>query len=140
MYIHKVSELSIAGARVVLRAAVSHAEKMGIPQCVAIVDRGGNLLAFERMEGAKLLSQHSAMQKAITAASHRTQTGTLPAELGVGIALATGLRYAPIAGGLPIIIDNEIVGAIGVGSGSDDEDIEVAQVAIDALKAVLAEG
>jgi glc operon protein GlcG len=139
MYIHKVSDLSIAGARVVLRAAVSHAEKMGVPQCVAIVDRGGNLLAFERMEGAKLLSQHSAIQKAITAASHRTQTGTLPAELGVGIALATGLRYAPIAGGLPIIIDSEVVGAIGVGSGSDEEDIEVAQVAIDALKAVLAE-
>ena len=139
MYIHKVSDLSIAGARVLLRAAVSHAEKMGVPQCVAIVDRGGNLLAFERMDGAKLLSQHSALQKAITAASHRTQTGTLSAELGVGIALATGLRYAPIAGGLPISIDGEVVGAIGVGSGSDEEDIEVAQVAIEALKAALAE-
>ena len=139
MYVKKVLDLSIAGARVVLRAAIAHAEKMGVPQCVAIVDRGGNLLAFERMEGAKLLSQHSAIQKAITAASHRTQTGTLPAELGVGIALATDLRYAPIAGGMPIIINGEVVGAIGVGSGSDEEDIEVAQVGIKALKAMLAE-
>ena len=138
MYVKKVLDLSIAGARVVLRAAIAHAETIGVPQCVAIVDRGGNLLAFERMEGAKVLSQHSAIQKAITAASHCTSTGTLPAELGVGIALATGMRYAPIAGGLPITIDGEVVGAIGVGSGSDDEDIAVAQVGIKVLQALLA--
>lgn len=139
MYVHKVLDLSIAGARIVLRAAVAHAEQMGVPQCIAIVDRGGNLLAFERMDGAKLLSQHSAIQKAITAASHRTQTGALETELGVGIALATGLRYASIAGGLPITIDGEVVGAIGVGSGSDEEDIEVAQVGINALTAAMAD-
>jgi glc operon protein GlcG len=138
MYVRKVSELSVEGARVVLRAAIAHAEKMGVPQCVAIVDRGGNLLLFERMEGAKLLSQFSAIQKAITAASHRTATGKLPTDLGVGIALATGNRYAPIAGGLPIEIDGEVVGAIGVGSGTDEQDIEVAEVGINALKAKLA--
>ncbi len=76
--------------------------KDGRSQCVAIVDRGGNLLVFERMEGAKLLSQHSAIQKAITAASHRTATGNLPTDLGIGIALATGGRYAPIAGDCPL--------------------------------------
>lgn len=134
MFVQKVSDLSIAGARVVLRAAVSQAENMGIPQCIAVVDRGGNLLAFERMDGAKLLSQYSAIQKAITAASHRVPTGTLPVDLGLGIALATDNRYAAIAGGMPIEIDGEVIGAIGVGSGTDEEDIEVAEVAIAALK------
>ncbi|UBF29503.1 heme-binding protein [Kovacikia minuta CCNUW1] len=137
MYVRQVMELSVEGARVVLRAAIAHAEKMGVPQCIAIVDRGGNLLVFERMEGAKLLSQHSAIQKAITAASHRTSTGGLPTDLAFGIALATGTRYAAIAGGVPIEIEGEVVGAIGVGSGTDEEDIEVAQVGIEALKAVL---
>lgn len=137
MYLHQVSELSIAGARVVLRAAVAHAEKMGVPQCIAIVDRGGNLLAFERMEGAKVLSQHSAIQKAVTAASHKVPTGTLPSDLGLGIALATDNRYAAIAGGLPIEINGEVVGAIGVGSGTDEEDIEVAEIAIAALKTAI---
>lgn len=136
----KVSELSIAGARIVLRAAVAHAEKMGVPQCVAVVDRGGNLLAFERMDGAKLLSQHSAIQKAITAASHRVATGAFPPELGLGIALATDSRYAAIAGGLPIELAGEVVGAIGVGSGTDAEDIEVAEVAIAALKQAIEQG
>lgn len=140
MYVRKVSELSIEGARVVLRAAIAHAEKMGIPQCVAVVDRGGNLLAFERMDGAKLLSQYSAMQKAITAASHRVATGNLPTDLGYGIALATDNRYAAIAGGLPIEMDGEVVGAIGVGSGTDEEDIEVAEVAIAALKEAIKQG
>ncbi|WP_421655305.1 GlcG/HbpS family heme-binding protein [Leptothermofonsia sp. ETS-13] len=137
MYVRQVSELSLEGARVVLRAAIAHAEKMGVPQCVAVVDRGGNLMAFERMEGAKLLSQHSAIQKAITAASHRVATGNLPTELAHGIALATGNRYAAIAGGLPIEINGEVVGAIGVGSGTDEEDIEVAEAAIAALKAAI---
>lgn len=137
MYVRKVTELSIEGARAVLRGAIAHAEKMGVPQCVAVVDRGGNLLVFERMEGAKLLSQHSTIQKAITAASHRTPTGTLPAELGFGIALATDSRYAAIAGGLPIELNGEVVGAIGVGSGSDEEDIEVAKAGIAALKSLL---
>lgn len=138
MYVRQVSELSIAGARIVLRAAIAHAEKMAVPQCVAVVDRGGNLLAFERMDGAKLLSQYSAMQKAITAASHRVATGGLPTDLAHGIALATDNRYAAIAGGMPIEINGEVVGAIGVGSGTDEEDIEVAEVAIAALKSALA--
>lgn len=136
-YVRKVSELSTAGAKVVLQAAIAHAEKMGVPQCVAVVDKGGNLLVFERMEGAKLLSQFSAIQKAVTAVSSKAATGLLPAELGFGIALATNNRFAAIAGGLPIEIDGEVVGAIGVGSGSDEEDIEVAEVAIAALREVL---
>ena len=63
MYISHVTELSTQGAKVVLQGAIEKAEQLGVPQCVAIVDRGGNLLVFERMQGAKILSQFSAIQK-----------------------------------------------------------------------------
>lgn len=134
MYVRRVSELSTQGAKVVLEGAIARAAAMGVPQCVAIVDTGGNLIVFERMDGAKLHSQFSAIQKAFTAVSARMPTGQLPAELAFGIALATDNRFATIAGGLPIILEGELVGAIGVGSGSDEEDIEVAEAGIEALK------
>ena len=137
MYVCSVTELSTQGARMVLQGAIEKAEQMGVPQCVAIVDKGGNLLVFERMQGAKILSQFSAIQKAVTAVSSRSATGQLPSELAFGIALATGSRFAAIAGGLPIEINGDVIGAIGVGSGNDEEDIEVAEAGIAALKAVI---
>ncbi len=137
MYVQRVAELSVRGARVVLQGAIARAEAMGVPQCVAVVDRGGNLMVFERMDGAKLHSQFTAIQKAYTAVSTKSATGQLPFELAAGIALASGDRFATIAGGLPIVLDGEIVGAIGVGSGTDEEDIEVAEAGIAALKEVV---
>jgi uncharacterized protein GlcG (DUF336 family) len=59
----------------VLQGAIAKAEAMGVPQCIAIVDTGGNLLAFIRMDGAKILSQLSATQKAVTAFSSGVPTG-----------------------------------------------------------------
>jgi len=140
MYVQRVVELSVKGARVVVQGAIARAEAMGIPQCVAVVDRGGNLMVFERMDGAKLHSQFTAIQKAYTAVSTSFPTGHLPFELGVGIALGSGDRFATIAGGLPIVMDGEIIGAIGVGSGTDEEDIEVAEAGIAALKKVVYNG
>ena len=138
MYVRRVAELSVKGARIVVQGAIARAEAMGIPQCVAVVDRGGNLMVFERMDGAKLHSQFTAIQKAYTAMSTKVATGQLPFELAVGIALASGDRFVTIAGGLPIMLDGEIVGAIGVGSGTDEEDIEVAEAGIEALKGAIA--
>ncbi|WP_287456869.1 heme-binding protein [Leptolyngbya sp. UWPOB_LEPTO1] len=137
MYINRVLDLSVQGAKVLLQAAIAKAEAMGVPQCIAIVDRGGNLMVFERMEGAKLHSQFSAIQKAYTAVSAKVSTGQLPTDLAVGIALASGNRFATIAGGLPIEIHGEVIGGIGIGSGTDEEDIEVAEAAIEALKAAI---
>ncbi len=140
MYVRQVSELSVPGAKVLLQAAIAKAEAMGVPQCIAIVDRGGNLMVFERMEGAKLHSQFSAIQKAYTAVSAKATTGQLPTDLAIGIALATDNRFATIAGGLPIEINGEVIGGIGIGSGTDEEDIEVAEAAIAALKSAIAAG
>jgi glc operon protein GlcG len=136
-YLHQTVELSSAGALVVLNGAMAKAESISVPQCIAIVDRGGNLLAFVRMDGAKVLSQISAIQKAVTAASSRTATGGMSEELALKLAVTTAGQVTNLQGGLPIIIAGQVVGAIGIGSGTGEQDGIVAQAGIDALNAAL---
>jgi glc operon protein GlcG len=126
--------LTHAGALRVLEGAVAKAKEIGVPQCIAVVDPGGNLLAFVRMDGAKVLSQISATQKAITAASSRAATGGTPDDLALKLALATDGRVTNLKGGLPITVDGHCLGAVGVGSGTGDQDVEVGQAGIAALE------
>ena len=137
MYLRSTQELTHAAAQVILQGAIAKAESMGVPQCIAIVDAGGNLLAFLRMDGAKVLSQLSATQKAITAASSRVPTGGVHGDVELKLAFATGGQLTNLKGGLPIVIHGQVVGAIGVGSGTGDQDVEVGQAGLDALMAVL---
>jgi uncharacterized protein GlcG (DUF336 family) len=138
MYLRQTQELTHAAALIVLQGAMAKAEAMGVPQCIAVVDTGGNLLAYVRMDGAKVLSQLSATQKAITAASSRVPTGGVPAAVEMQLAHATGGQLTNLKGGLPITIDAQVVGAIGVGSGTGDQDVEVGMAGIAALQAALA--
>lgn len=126
-------KLTQAGALLLLNAAVEKAIDMAQPQCIAIVDDGCNLLAFLRMDGAKVLSEKSSIHKAMTAASTRAPTGNTPADVETKLALATGGVVTNLKGGLPIVIDGITVGGIGVGSGTGDQDREVANFALAAL-------
>lgn len=137
MYMRQTPELTCEGALVVLNAAIEKAQAMGVPQCIAVVDPGGNLLAFARMDGAKVLSQLSATQKAITAASSRVPSGGVSAEVELKLALATGGQLTNLKGGLPILVEGQVIGAVGVGSGTGDQDVEVGQAGIEALMKVL---
>lgn len=139
-YLHQTVELSSAGALVVLHGAMTKAEEIGVPQCIVVVDRGGNLLVFVRMDGAKVLSQISATQKAVTAISSRIATGGMPEELAIKLGITTAGQMTNLQGGLPIILDGQVVGAIGVGSGTGEQDVIVAQAGIDALSAAIAQG
>ncbi len=134
-YAQPTMTLTHAGALAILNAAILKAEEIGVPQCIAVVDAGGNLLAFVRMDGAKVLSQISATQKALTAASSRAATGGVADELAVKLALATGGQVTNLKGGLPILAGDLVIGAIGVGSGTGDQDVEVARAGIAALEA-----
>ncbi|UDQ91276.1 heme-binding protein [Xanthobacter autotrophicus] len=129
------AKLTHAGALVALAAAVARAEEMGVPQNISIVDDGGNLLAFVRMDGAKLLSRETSLSKAISAASHRQPTSRLDPALELKLAIASGGRLTNLEGGFPIIIDGVCVGGIGVGSGKGSEDVDVAKAALAALGA-----
>lgn len=118
--------LTYEGAEKVLEAAVRKAQEIGAPQCIAVTDDGGHLLAFARMDGAKVLSIDSAIAKARTAASSRGPTGRLPEDLERRLAFATRGALTNLPGGLPIVVRGDVVGAVGVGSGTGEQDVEVA--------------
>lgn len=125
--------LTLDGARKILDAAVAKANEMQLPQCIAIVDGGCNLLAFYRMDGAKILSVESAIRKARTAANSGAPTGGISGELEFRLAHATSGQLVNLKGGLPIIIDNIVVGGIGVGSQTGEQDLEVAGAGLAAV-------
>ncbi|HEX9463841.1 MAG TPA: heme-binding protein [Alphaproteobacteria bacterium] len=125
--------LTCAGAQKILSAAMAKAAAMKIPQCISVVDDGGNLLAFARMDGARVLSIDSSNAKARTAASSRLPTGQIDDTLGIKLAVAAQGRFLNLPGGLPIVVDGHVIGGIGVGSGTGEQDTEVAKAGIAAL-------
>jgi len=133
------TQLTLAGAHTILHAAIAKAEDMGVPQCITVVDTGGNTIAFARMDGAKVLSELSSNAKARTAASSRAQTGGAGPEVELKLAFATGGKLTNLNGGLPIEVDGEVIGAVGVGSGTGAQDIECGQAGLDAFYAALNE-
>ena len=127
--------LTAAGAHAILHAALAEADRIGVPECVAVVDAGGHLLAFGRSDGARVGSISIALTKAVSAATRKRPTG----EEGGGDALTT-VRLALAAdtltglgGGLPIVVDGQVAGGIGVSSGTIDEDLIVARAGLTAL-------
>ncbi len=128
-----IVKLTHAGALAALNAAVDAAEGMSVPQCVVIVDEAGMLLASIRMDGAKFLSLRTARRKAITAASNGKPTGDMEVTKSLRLAMATEGDFISLEGGLPIFIGNCLVGAIGVGSGTGEQDQIIARAAIAAI-------
>ena len=113
-----------------LDEAVAKAEENMTPMCIAVVDDGANLLAFVRMDGAKIHSIDTSIAKARTAVSGRVQTGAIPFELSTKLSMASGGRYINLNAGLPIIVDGHVIGGIGAGSGTGAEDLEVTKAAV----------
>jgi glc operon protein GlcG len=124
------AKLTLAGAQKLLDAAIAKAREMKVPECICIVDAGGQLLAMARMDGAFALSIDTALRKAQTAASYGVPTGGIAAGIDLKLAIATEGRRINLPGGLPVIVDGHVVGAIGVGSGTGEEDREVAAAAL----------
>ena len=128
--------LTCKGAHVVIHAAEKQAAGMGVPQCIAVVDAGGNLLAFSRMDGARIGSIEIALTKARTAATRlqRSEEVGGASDTGkVSIALASQLNLTGMAGGIPIVVEGQIIGAVGVSSGKPAQDVEVGEAGIAAL-------
>jgi len=131
--------LTLEGARSILVAAEAKASAINVPQNIAVVDDAGYLLAFARMDGAKLSSVEVVLTKARAAALRRAATAPSPANepsvmLSLGLSLATDGKLTCIRGGLPLFVDGQCVGGIGVSAGTEDEDVLVAQAGADALQ------
>ena len=129
--------LSTKGSHVVLHAAEKEAARMGVPQCIAVVDEAGQLLAFSRMDGARIGSIEIAITKAVSAATRKRPTAEeAGGDVAITIRLALAAREARMTGqggGLPIEADGQVIGGIGVSSGTSEQDTQVAKAGIAAL-------
>jgi uncharacterized protein GlcG (DUF336 family) len=123
--------LQLADARKIIAAATKKSEELGQPMCIAVVDEGGNLLAFERMEDAWRGSIDIAINKAFTARAFDLTTKDLgdnsgPGQQFFGIHASNHGRIMIFAGGVPLRQDGKVVGALGISGGSGEQDHTVA--------------
>ena len=124
--------LTLEDAKRVISAAEEKAEEIGQPMDIAVVDAGGNLKAHVRMDGAFIGSINISINKAYTAIAFETETKDLVSltQSGqplFGLSDAAGGRIVIFAGGIPLRRDGEIVGAVGVSTGTVEQDQEVAE-------------
>jgi glc operon protein GlcG len=140
-------QIRLAGAEKILAAAKAKAVALNLHMNIAVVDDGGHLLAFARMDNARPASAATALTKAVTAATFRQATGPLPPKgepdmlLNLSLqaaAAAGGGKLTTLKGGVPVVIDGQVVGAVGVGGGTGEQDAEVARAGIQALLDALA--
>lgn len=129
--------LNTAAAHALVASAVAHAASLGIRINVAVVDAGGVLLAFLRMNGAFLHSVDIAIDKAYTSASFGFATAQWADIFKHDEALKIGMPQRPrlvtFGGGLPIVHDGACIGGIGVSGGSAEQDEACAQAALSTL-------
>jgi glc operon protein GlcG len=116
-------------------AAMAKAKAIGVPNAVAVVEPSGDLVYFAKMTGAPYSAIQLAQQKAAAAARYRRPTKAFFDGIEGGhpfFLTFPGVAGAP--GGVPLVVDGKLVGAIGVSGGNGDQDIEVSGAGIDALK------
>ncbi len=115
-------------------AALQRAKEIGASVSAAVVDAGGHLVHFQRMDGAEIAGPTLAVDKAFTAVSHRIDTAALNALAAPGAPLA-GLqangsgRYVTFGGGVACWFDGAVVGGVGVSGGTVDQDVACADAA-----------
>ncbi len=126
-------KLTYEGARKLLDAAIAKAGAMSVPPCICVVDSGWHLLAMARMDGAFSMSVKTALRKAQTSAAYGIPTGGIAPTIELKLAIGTDGERINLPGGLPVIVDGHVIGAIGVGSGTSEQDREVAAAALHAL-------
>ena len=124
-------------AKKLAAAAIAEARKNNWAMAVAIVDTGGYLVYFERMPDTQLGSVEVSIEKAKSAALFRRPTKSFQDTVAAG---GAGLRMlgltgaVPVEGGIPIIVDGKIIGAIGASGGSSDQDGHTAEAGVAAMK------
>lgn len=121
-----------------MHGAMEEAKKQGFTMAVAVVDNAGQLVMFEKMDGTQTGSIAVSQDKAASAALYKRPTKAfqdLVAGGGAGLRVITLRGAVAVEGGLPLMLDGKIIGAIGVSGGSSDQDGVVAKAGADALAA-----
>ena len=131
------SSITLDSARKAAAPAIAEAQKNNWRMAVAVVDISGDLVYFEKMDGTQAASVNIAVDKARSSARFKRPTKALQDALAAG---GAGLRMlalegaVPVDGGVPLIADGKIVGAIGVSGGTSDQDAQCAKAGADSVK------
>ena len=129
--------LTLDEANRIVEGAIAAANEMGIKINVAVVDAGGRLLAFNRMDGAIWGGSYGSQGKAVASAAFGRSSGELQerseSPIIRGILSAEGGHGIPSQGGLPIIRNGVVDGAVGVGGGSSQQDEDCSKAGIDRI-------
>jgi len=131
---HSRDLVTLEVARELIQVAIDWASREGALISVAVVDAGGHLVHFSRMDGAEIAGPTLAVDKAFTATAHRIATDELTELTAPGGPLwglqANGAgRYVVFGGGVPLWSNERVVGAVGVSGGSTAQDIDCARAA-----------
>src|SRR4051794_25576171 len=125
--------IGVEAAKKVAAAAVAEAKKNNWTMAITIVDTGGSLVYFEKMDGTQIGSITVSIEKARTAALFKRPTKAFQDTVAAG---GEGLRIlslpgaVPVEGGIPLVMDGKIVGAIGVSGGTSAQDATAAQAGV----------
>jgi uncharacterized protein GlcG (DUF336 family) len=127
--------MTMEKAQLIISAGIVKAKEIGQPMNIAVVDVGTNLTAFARMDGAWLGSCDIAINKAFTAKAFDISTlepgrNSQPGDQFFGIHVSNHDRVMTFAGGIPLKMNGQIVGAVGVSGGSGEQDQAVAEAAV----------
>lgn len=126
-----ISEVALdqAGAQTVLQAASESAQRRNAPSAIAVVDPAGDLLAFQRMDRVRPASADLAVEKARTAARLQRPTAEIEDNIDHGRTAFVTADLMALRGGVPIRVNGEVVGAVGVAGLSKETDTDIANTA-----------
>ena len=139
-------KLELAEARHMIAAAIRKSAEIGVAETVCVTDDGGYPLALERMDGARVTGPQIAWNKAFTAAGHKRSTHlfnqppngpALPGNEAFGIQWSFDGKFAVFVGGFPIVVDDEVVGGIGLSGGNGEQDTQCGVEALQAFQELL---
>jgi uncharacterized protein GlcG (DUF336 family) len=133
------TSVGLATAAAAVEAAVRAATEIGVLVSIAVVDSGGHLVAFSRMDGAEIAGPTLAVDKAYTSVANRVATHELAVQAApggplFGLHTCAGGRYVIFGGGVPIIKGDSVVGAVGVSGAAVEQDTACAEAAAEAAQ------
>jgi uncharacterized protein GlcG (DUF336 family) len=124
--------LALSDCKVIAAAAEAEAVKHDWKVAIAVLDDGGHLLHFHRMDGATPANAEIAIEKGRSAAVARRPTKAWEERIAAGRVSLLRMPVLPVEGGVPIMVQGECVGAVGVSGVQSHEDAQIAQAGIDA--------
>ena len=142
----QIYRLELEEARVMVRAAMAKSEAIGVLESICVVDDGGYPIALERMDGARITGPQIAWNKAFTAAGHKRSTHlfntppngpALPGNEAFGIQWSFDGKFAVFVGGFPIVVNDEVIGGVGLSGGNGEQDTQAGLAALAALAELL---